>query len=330
MKKTFEKSNKDNLTIISDQFTKDILNNSDDEIRSSFYRKLAQRNRTSSAPAKPATSASFNTLNKLRKQGWISKDSLKERLDHESLEARRLYSRLKNVEDTFVKGVNQYVEYEDEKHDRKKRMLNKKWNEHVYDVVQIRVNDVMKDYNKINKEKRHLIDQYIQYTNRKYKVLLDDYSPEEYDPVHLQRNRYHGSRRSAAPIRDPLILQERARTAEDRTVRRCDTGVSCSSRELAKYRLPSSPLVPLGRGQDDSRDWIKMELYDITSNIRTQSRKRMNTEKNTSQVNKLIDKGWDPPQVDYHRRREYFQPHDGTPLISPMPKRQPIKLSWTS
>ncbi|EDV25119.1 uncharacterized protein TRIADDRAFT_56713 [Trichoplax adhaerens] len=241
MKKTFEKSNKDNLTIISDQFTKDILNNSDDEIRSSFYRKLAQRNRTSSAPAKPATSASFNTLNKLRKQGWISKDSLKERLDHESLEARRLYSRLKNVEDTFVKGVNQYVEYEDEKHDRKKRMLNKKWNEHVYDVVQ-------------------------------YKVLLDDYSPEEYDPVHLQRNRYHGSRRSAAPIRDPLILQERARTAEDRTVRRCDTGVSCSSRELAKYRLPSSPLVPLGRGQDDSRDWIKMELYDITSNIRTQSR----------------------------------------------------------
>ena len=36
-----------------------------------------------------------------------------------------------------LQSVNEYVDREDEKYDRKKRMLNKNWNEHVFDVVQV-------------------------------------------------------------------------------------------------------------------------------------------------------------------------------------------------
>lgn len=37
----------------------------------------------------------------------------------------------------YIKSVNEYVDREDEKYDRKKKMLNKNWNEHVFDVVQV-------------------------------------------------------------------------------------------------------------------------------------------------------------------------------------------------
>ena len=56
----------------------------------------------------------------------------------------------------------------------------------------------------------------------------------------------------------------------------------------------------------------------------------MNTDKNASQLRKLFRKEWDPPRADYQRRAEYFQPHDGKSLVSPMPIRRPIKLSWAS
>ena len=73
-------------------------------------------------------------------------------------------------------------------------------------------------------------------------------------------------------IKDPLLLQERERYAEERTILRCEMGSKLSDRDIQQIQLPPLPLVPLGRHGTESTTWVAMPLSYIESPARVASR----------------------------------------------------------
>ena len=73
-------------------------------------------------------------------------------------------------------------------------------------------------------------------------------------------------------LRDPLLSQQRARSAEDRVVFRCLTGQRFTDSDIESVKLPLLPLVPQGRHGTTSNTWLAMPLGDIESPVRKASR----------------------------------------------------------
>ncbi|OWF50955.1 protein FAM228B-like isoform X5 [Mizuhopecten yessoensis] len=243
----------------------------------------------------------------MRVQDWLNEKTVKglqEKSDIETREARKLYEPLLQTEDTFVKNLEEYITYKDVMEQRKKEMLHKKWNDRVFEPLRKNIIDAMDsdDWPELDRRKRELHKQYLEFTNQKGHVFLDTMDPEEYYAQALNGHRPAPIKVSTAALRDPLLSQGRQRSAEDRTILRCITGYSYTDKDLEQVKLPPLPLVPLGRHGTDSLKWLEMPLHNIESTPRMASRRRMRGTFNTSN---LDYRAWeDTPQDNYQRYKE--------------------------
>ncbi|XP_033741138.1 protein FAM228B-like isoform X2 [Pecten maximus] len=264
---------------------------------------------------------------------WLEKQ---EKSDIETREARKLYEPLLETEDTFVKNLEEYITYKDVMEQRKKEMLHKKWNDRVFEPLRKNIIDAMDsdDWPELDRRKRELHKQYLEFTNQKGHVFLDTMDPEEYyaqalnghrpAPIkhacakwdkriaaakkHFDHQHYKAvvlqdiedvRQVSTAALRDPLLSQGRQRSAEDRTILRCITGYNYTDKDLEQVKLPPLPLVPLGRHGTDSLKWLEMPLHNIESTPRLASRRRMRGTFNTSNLDYNT---WEKTPQDNHQR----------------------------
>ncbi|XP_033741140.1 protein FAM228B-like isoform X4 [Pecten maximus] len=275
----------------------------------------------------------------MRVQDWLNEKTVKglqEKSDIETREARKLYEPLLETEDTFVKNLEEYITYKDVMEQRKKEMLHKKWNDRVFEPLRKNIIDAMDsdDWPELDRRKRELHKQYLEFTNQKGHVFLDTMDPEEYyaqalnghrpAPIkhacakwdkriaaakkHFDHQHYKAvvlqdiedvRQVSTAALRDPLLSQGRQRSAEDRTILRCITGYNYTDKDLEQVKLPPLPLVPLGRHGTDSLKWLEMPLHNIESTPRLASRRRMRGTFNTSNLDYNT---WEKTPQDNHQR----------------------------
>ena len=72
-------------------------------------------------------------------------------------------------------------------------------------------------------------------------------------------------------LADPLLQQQDQCNEEDRVAVACVLGERLSDREIEAMRLPSLPLVPLGRHGTKCSTWQGMKFTDIQSDVRVRS-----------------------------------------------------------
>nr|XP_034331853.1 protein FAM228B isoform X18 [Crassostrea gigas] len=223
-------------------------------------------------------------------QAWVEKQIvnstyLKERSDVETKEARELYNPLLEVENTFVRDMENVVSSKEVLDLRKKEMLHKKWNDRVYEPLREKIIDVMdgEDWPELDRRKRELHKQYLEFVNEKGHVFLDTMDPSEYYAQALNGHRPAPIKIATKAFRDPLLSQGRERSAEERTILRCLTGNDYTDKDIEQVKLPPLPLVPLGRQGTDSVRWLEMPLHNIESTPRMASRGRMHAWRNFSE-----------------------------------------------
>ncbi|XP_056014268.1 protein FAM228B-like isoform X26 [Ostrea edulis] len=226
----------------------------------------------------------------LRVQDWLNEKTVKglqERSDMETKEARELYNPLLEVEGTFVRDMQNVVKSKDVLDLRKREMLHKKWNDRVYEPLRGKIIDVMdgEDWPELDRRKRELHKQYLEFVNQKGHVFLDTMDPSEYYAQALNGHRPAPIKIATKAFRDPLLSQGRERSAEERTILRCLTGNDYTDKDIEQVKLPPLPLVPLGRHGTDSIRWLEMPLHNIESTPRMASRRRMHGTFNQSQLN---------------------------------------------
>ncbi|XP_056014264.1 protein FAM228B-like isoform X24 [Ostrea edulis] len=234
----------------------------------------------------------------LRVQDWLNEKTvkglqivnstyMKERSDMETKEARELYNPLLEVEGTFVRDMQNVVKSKDVLDLRKREMLHKKWNDRVYEPLRGKIIDVMdgEDWPELDRRKRELHKQYLEFVNQKGHVFLDTMDPSEYYAQALNGHRPAPIKIATKAFRDPLLSQGRERSAEERTILRCLTGNDYTDKDIEQVKLPPLPLVPLGRHGTDSIRWLEMPLHNIESTPRMASRRRMHGTFNQSQLN---------------------------------------------
>ncbi|XP_056014258.1 protein FAM228B-like isoform X20 [Ostrea edulis] len=225
-------------------------------------------------------------------QAWVEQQIvnstyMKERSDMETKEARELYNPLLEVEGTFVRDMQNVVKSKDVLDLRKREMLHKKWNDRVYEPLRGKIIDVMdgEDWPELDRRKRELHKQYLEFVNQKGHVFLDTMDPSEYYAQALNGHRPAPIKIATKAFRDPLLSQGRERSAEERTILRCLTGNDYTDKDIEQVKLPPLPLVPLGRHGTDSIRWLEMPLHNIESTPRMASRRRMHGTFNQSQLN---------------------------------------------
>lgn len=218
-------------------------------------------------------------------QDWLSKRMVKslqdlskekERSDEESRAARVLYSPLLETEHTFVKDLDEFLLHEDMLKQRKKELLHKQWNDHVFEPIRRQILKVIdgQDWSEVDRRKRELHRQYLEYVNRKGFVFLETMDKGEYYAQALNAHRPSPIKIVVPALRDPLLSQGRARSEEEQTILRCMTGSIYTQKDINQVKLPPMPLVPLGRHGTDTMQWNQMPLGNIDSTPRLASRLR--------------------------------------------------------
>lgn len=228
----------------------------------------------------------------LKLQDWLNEKSIKSLQEKSDLEAKntnKMYSAVLDVENTFVKDMDQSIEHQKMLKQRKRELLHKRWTERVFEPIQKQIDAQMcvdnSPYEEMARRKRLLHKEYLEHVNKKGHVFLDTYAPEEYYPMGLQASRPAPLVAVTGSLQDPLLKQERQRNQEDRVMIRCTTGDTVTDRNLPTFRQPSlAPLVPLGRHGTGCNGWLGMPKGDIESPVRMGSRRRMKGVFNDSQI----------------------------------------------
>lgn len=303
------------VSVHSSDVVDELMIDSKDHIRtmkmnkSDVYRKRTRRPMSTSVIQSKVDSKSLIGQT-LRVQDWLNEKTVKglqfdipqawvekqERSDVETKEARELYNPLLEVENTFVRDMENVVSSKEVLDLRKKEMLHKKWNDRVYEPLREKIIDVMdgEDWPELDRRKRELHKQYLEFVNEKGHVFLDTMDPSEYyaqalnghRPAPIKHSCLKWSKHMAAAkrrfdhqhykiatkaFRDPLLSQGRERSAEERTILRCLTGNDYTDKDIEQVKLPPLPLVPLGRHGTDSVRWLEMPLHNIESTPRMAS-----------------------------------------------------------
>ncbi|KAL3881119.1 hypothetical protein ACJMK2_027580 [Sinanodonta woodiana] len=236
----------------------------------------------------------------MKVQDWLNEKTIRsvqvcnlclsnlEKSDLETKAARKMYSPLLETEATFVKSVEDFINTHDVLSLRKKEVLHKKWNDRVYEPLRKKVVEVMNDgyeWQELDRRKRELHKQYLEFVNEKNHVFLDTMDPREYYALALNGHRPAPIKVETKLLRDPLLSQGRDRNEEERTILRCMTGHHYTDKDIEQIKLPPLPLVPLGRHGADSISWLEMPLGNIESTPRKMSRRRMHGVFNDNQLN---------------------------------------------
>lgn len=304
--------------------------------RSAKRRRMPRPNTTPSPSRSSSRNMDTNCLigQTMKVQHWLNEKTVKtlqEKSDLESKAARQLYSPLLQTENTFVKDVEDFITHREITNLRKKEVLHKNWNERVYKPLRKKIIEAMdsNDWPEVDRRKRELHRQYLEFTNEKGHVFLDTMDPEEYYAMALNGHRPAPIKIETRPLHDPLISQGRQRNEEDRTILRCMTGYRYSDKDIEQVKMPAMPLVPLGRHGTDSICWLKMPLSNIESTPRLASRRRMSGKFNDTAIDfaEWSKHPYDHSEVDrelqIQKKRQY--PEDQRPPF-PKPSVQKVTL----
>ncbi|XP_074652000.1 protein FAM228B-like isoform X2 [Tubulanus polymorphus] len=223
----------------------------------------------------------------MKLQDWLSAKNVRtvqEKADLETKETKQMYNSILDVENSFVKDIDKLLQYKDELNLRKKEVLHKSYSEKVHEPIRKKINRAMSgpSYVELDKRKRQLHKEYLEFTNKKGHVFLDTYAPEEYYPLGLCPVRPYHIKAELNHLSDPVLNQERKRAEEDRTILHCITGRRYTDKDIAQIHLPQLPLVPLGRHGTECSTWLAMKLHDIESPVRKASQGRMHGDYNYS------------------------------------------------
>ncbi|XP_052241951.1 protein FAM228B-like isoform X2 [Dreissena polymorpha] len=204
-----------------------------DQIRTLMKSKRRSANRRINRPnttPSPARSLSRNMDSQsligqtMKVQDWLNEKTVKtlqivipftisnraeEKSDLESKAARQLYSPLLQTENTFVKDVEDFISHRELTNLRKKEVLHKNWNERVYKPLRKKIIEAMdsNDWPEVDRRKRELHRQYLEFTNEKGHVFLDTMDPEEYYAMALNGHR-------PAPIKETKGIKKSLKTKE--------------------------------------------------------------------------------------------------------------------
>ncbi|KAL5009521.1 hypothetical protein ScPMuIL_011826 [Solemya velum] len=273
-----------------------LLQNNEDDNENTFFRNVSRR---STRPATVPGSQSQRNVKMdsksligqtMKIQDWLNEKTIKGvqvRSDTDAREARRLYNPLLETESTFVQEVEDFLQNKEVLDLRKKEMLHKQWHNRVHQPIRKKIVEAMDSYNwsELDRRKRELHKQYLEFVNQKGHVFLDTIDPEEYYAQALNGERPAPIRIETACLRDPLLSQGRERTEEERAILRCMTGYRFSDRDIEQVKLPPLPMVPLGRHGTDSKSWLEMPYTNIESTPRRASRRRMQGSFNNTEIN---------------------------------------------
>ncbi|KAK3097477.1 hypothetical protein FSP39_009971 [Pinctada imbricata] len=308
------------VQVHSNEMIEDLAIDSRDHIqtmlmhKSDICRRKGYRPMSTPSPSKhPHTMDSQSLIGQtLRVQDWLNEKTVKglqEKSDVETKAARGLYNPILETESTFVKDVDSFLTHKEILDLRKKELLHKKWNERVYEPLRRKIIEAMDsdDWPELDRRKRELHRQYLEFVNQKGHVFLETMDPSEYyaqalnghrpAPIkhsclkwskHMAEAKRHFDHQhykiATKSFRDPLLSQGRERSAEERTILRCLTGYDYTDKDIEQVKLPPLPLIPLGRHGTDSIRWLEMPLTNIESTPRKASRRRMRGTFNSSQL----------------------------------------------
>ncbi|XP_064618457.1 protein FAM228B-like [Liolophura sinensis] len=211
---------------------------------------------------------------------WLNAKSVKElqdRSDRETRSTRKLLATLLQGEKTFVQDATEYLGNRSILELRRKELLHKRWSDEVYEPLRKKINDEMssRHWPDVDRRKREMHKQYLEFSNRKGHVFLDTIDPGEYYAMALTGQRPAPLKIATAKLRDPLLSQGSQRNDEDRMMLRCLTGNHYTDRDIEQIKQPLLPLVPLGRHGTECSTWLSMPLHNIESTCRQASRRRM-------------------------------------------------------
>lgn len=291
------------LQIHNSDAIEELMIDSQDHITTTMMDKSAMQRRRSKRPystpagCKPGNGMDSKSLigQTLKVQDWLNEKTVKslqlftipqawvekqEKSDVESKAARLLYNPILETESTFVRDLEDYVAHKEVMDLRKKEILHKKWNDRVHEPLRKKIIDVMdgSDWPELDRRKRELHKQYLEFVNEKGHVFLDTMDPREYYAQALNGHRPAPIKVQTQKFRDPLLSQGRERSEEERTILRCMTGYNYTDKDIDQVKLPRLPLVPLGRHGTDSIKWLQMPLHNIESTPRMASRLRYGLE----------------------------------------------------
>jgi len=284
--------------------------------------------RVSSAPhtVSPTTSTvdSRSLLNQAnRMTDWLNEKTIKElqeKADHESQDAKKLYTPLLETEATFVQDVGDYLVHKDLVDLRKKEVLHKRWSDQVYEPIRSKILEAMDgtQWDHLDRRKREMHKQFLEHTNKRGFVFLEDDDREEYYAQALNDHRPAPIKIHTEALSDPLLTLGKQKSSEDRVVLRCMTGQRYTDNDIDQVRLPPLPLVPLGRHGVNSCKWLEMPLNNIESECRERSRRRMLGVGTKSDIDfaAWANAGYDPKVAERELqipRRKFFEEEDKPP-----------------
>ncbi|XP_073424431.1 protein FAM228B-like isoform X3 [Dendrobates tinctorius] len=170
--------------------------------------------------------------------------------DQESREISAMTQCVLDTENLYNQTVDEYVAQTEQAEQCRREIQHKRWTEQVADPIQRAIEKYIDNQSSedIEKRRRRLLAQYLQYCNKKVSTLV---------------------------FPDPLLQQSQKRYEEEKTAMHCDTGRAFFAKEIHELTLQKLPRVPLGRQSMNGAEWLKTPLGYIESDIRLKSRHRV-------------------------------------------------------
>ncbi|KAM5164873.1 protein FAM228B isoform 1-T1 [Mantella aurantiaca] len=226
--------------------------------------------------SRPGT-RSLSTTSLRKTEDWLAcKPYVQLIMDKENQKISAMTQHMLDTENHYNQCVNEYVRQAESADLRRKEMQHKRWTERVAEPLQKTIESYIDNQasEDIENRRRCLLEQYLDYCNKKGSVFMRDYDSSEYDPF-INRLCKPYLRVSTPVLKDPLLQQYQKKYEEEKVALHCDTGRLYSAKEINELKLQKLPRAPLGRQTMNGIEWLKTPFGYIESDIRLKSRQRV-------------------------------------------------------
>lgn len=268
------------ITIQTPHLPRDLLS-APEHSKAVTFRKSSQNDDSSFLPKKMLPSRpgtrSLSTTSLRKTEDWLSyKPYVQLMMDAENEKISAMTQRVLDAENHYNQCLDEYVRQSESADLRRKEMQHKRWTERVAEPLQKTIESYIDSQasEDIERRRRWLLAQYLEYCNKKGSVFMRDYDSSEYDPF-INRLCKQYLRVLTPPFKDPLLQQYQKRYEEEKVALHCDTGRLYSAKDINELNLQKLPPAPLGRQTVNGIEWLKTPFGYIESDIRLKSRQRV-------------------------------------------------------
>nr|DBA25712.1 TPA: hypothetical protein GDO54_010071 [Pyxicephalus adspersus] len=226
--------------------------------------------------SRPGT-RSLSTASLRKTEDWLAyKPYVQLIMDAENEKISAMTQCVLDAENHYNQCLDDYVRQAESSDLRRKEMQHKKWTERVAEPLQKTIESYIDTQTSedIEKRRRWLLQQYLEYCNKKGSAFMRDYDSSEYDPF-INRLCKQYLRVSTPVFKDPLLQQYQKRYEEEKVALHCETGRLYSAKEINELNLQKLPRAPLGRHTMNTVEWLKTPYGYIESDVRLKSRQKV-------------------------------------------------------